>query len=215
MAVSRTASFESPSRLARLEVGSPNSVASPGTPEAAREKQIALEGPVVEEARRRRRILRRQCFRIVTKALTAMNCACLGYYHFHHKVWIKDRGWIPRNNSTDLVARIAEMMEVSVSTQQDCSRLASFPEDGSPSNLQLVWMLTSVQAFEERHTFAVLQKQQKVAALHIIDSSLKALQVRWCQCHPSLEYSLSFLYHCVLHIHSVSSTHYPLHTRRR
>ena len=97
-----------------MTLGSPNSVASPGTPSMYRERQIAGTGAWEEEQRTRRRIARRLAFRIVPRPLTCLDCACLGYYHFNHKVWRPSGGWFIRNNFTDLIERVHQMTEVGV-----------------------------------------------------------------------------------------------------
>jgi hypothetical protein len=115
----------SPARRARSRFGvattpgspgprSPDSMAmaSPGTPEAARELQIMVSGGLEKGARDRRHLLRLQCFRIVPQALKCLDCACLGYLHFDHKVWRAESGWNLRNQFMDLVERVQDMMKV-------------------------------------------------------------------------------------------------------
>ncbi len=115
------ASFDSPVRGRREGQQLPESPDRPGsvlsdgavatlTPERDRDHQIA---PHVAEAKADATNAAPQCFRIVETPLSPLQCASLGYYHFHHKVWrTGDRGWTLLNSYPGLVARSQQFARV-------------------------------------------------------------------------------------------------------
>lgn len=51
-------------------------------------------------------------FRISASPLTPLDCACMGYYHFNHKVWVDGSGWQLRNDFMNIIERAQKLYKV-------------------------------------------------------------------------------------------------------
>jgi hypothetical protein len=51
-------------------------------------------------------------YQILDKPLMPLDCACMGYYHFSHKVWKDGVGWILRNEFMDIIERAQKLFSV-------------------------------------------------------------------------------------------------------
>jgi hypothetical protein len=51
-------------------------------------------------------------YQVLDKPLLPLDCACMGYYHFSHKVWKDGVGWILRNEFMDIIERAQKLYSV-------------------------------------------------------------------------------------------------------
>lgn len=116
-------------------------------------------------------------YRLTPKPLSPLDCACLGYYHFNHKVWQDGVGWILRNNFMDIIERAQKLFSVRAHSPPLLSPLdVPSPLFDTCAHLAPLVPLCP-QYYYERRKGAVNQKAQKLAALRIHHSHDAALKV--------------------------------------
>lgn len=62
-------------------------------------------------------------YQIVSTPLTPLDCACLGYYHFNHRVWQDGVGFVTRNGYMDIIERAQKLFMYYVERQAGADQL--------------------------------------------------------------------------------------------